>query len=101
MSSIILFLSLPVTESIGENDIARLNRRVGIALDEFIPRIGSSDGNRVGSELFKEGSDIVDLVRQPRSSEFLSVKSLRADSHGIDMINSENRYKSAEQLLVE
>lgn len=62
MGSIVLFLSLPVTESIGKDDIACHNSVVRIAFDKLIPRISRSNRDRACSKRLEEGSDFVDLV---------------------------------------
>src|SRR5690606_23291008 len=67
--------TLPVRESMSEDDIAGCNGRFRIALNQLVPGVGSTDGNVEPSTL--DGfPDFLNLFRKSRAGNLFSVKGL-------------------------
>ena len=101
-----LSLTLPVREGIGEENIRGLNNRGGTTINKNVPGISSSNGDRakalavlvlnVGHKVLNVG----DLVGKLRGGHVLTVKSLRADSEGNNVVNRNTRKVSLKSLLL-
>ena len=75
-------VTLPVSEGVGHEQLhAALDEGVSSAIGKLVPAVGETDkGAR------QRFADVVDLLEKLLASEVTAVKSLRADSHTVDLV---------------